>query len=125
MFTLQDLLNAGLPAVSTDGNGPNAATRFERELTAAEWLTYLSIADPVRARQVASKTTAKNIPNWATWTQTDWATWRDANVSATQIDAIGNLADAKVMLNKMSVVLDSLAKMEIALRDQVWPDLPE
>jgi len=72
----------------------------------------------------AAKTSAKNIPNWATWSQQDWAMWRDLNVSATQINAIGNLTDAKAMLNKMSVVLDSLAKMEISLRDQVWPDLP-
>lgn len=66
---------------------------------------------------------AKNIPNWATWTQQQWNAWRDANISATQIDAIGNLADAKIMLTKMSTVLDNLAKMEIAIRDQVWWDL--
>jgi hypothetical protein len=46
MFTLQQLLDAGLPAVSTDGNDAGAETQFERELTQAEWLTYLSIADP-------------------------------------------------------------------------------
>lgn len=46
MFTLQQLLDANLPAVSTDGNDAEAATKFQRELTQAEWLTYLSIADP-------------------------------------------------------------------------------
>lgn len=81
--------------------------------------------DTIAQRQTAAKVTAKNVPNWATWSQQDWATWRDANVSATQINAVGSLADAKGILNKMSVVLDSLAKMEIALRDQVWPDIPE
>ena len=77
------------------------------------------------SRQIAAKGIARSIPNWATWSQQDWATWRDANVSATQINAIANLSDAKAMLNKMAVILDSLAKMEIALRDQIWPDLPE
>jgi len=79
----------------------------------------------ISGREAVAKTTAKNIPNWATWTQEQWATWRDANISAAQITAIGSLADAKVMLGRMATVLDSLAKMEIALRDQVWPDLPE
>lgn len=77
------------------------------------------------ARLTDARITAKSIPNWATWSQQDWAAWRDANVSATQINAIGSLADAKAMLNKLAVVLDSLAQMEIALRDQIWPDLPE
>jgi hypothetical protein len=79
----------------------------------------------VRNRLTEAKVTAKAVPNWATWTQMQWAAYRDANVSSTQINAITSLADAKAMLNKMAVVLDSLAKMEIALRDQVWPDLPE
>jgi hypothetical protein len=44
MFTLQNLLDAGLPALTTDGI---ELTQFARELTPAEWLTYLSIADPI------------------------------------------------------------------------------
>lgn len=81
--------------------------------------------DTILQRESAAKITAKAIPNWATWTQQDWATWRDANVSVTQINAVASLADAKVIMNKMATVLDSLAKMEIALRDQNWPDIPE
>jgi len=81
--------------------------------------------DTIEQRFSAAKTTAKNIPNWTTWSQQNWATWRDANISATQVNAIGSLVDAKAILLKMSIVLDNLAKMEIALRDQVWPDIPE
>lgn len=81
--------------------------------------------DTIDQRYQAAKVTAKNIPNWATWTQADWTNWFNANISATQVSAIASLADAKVVLGKMATVLDSLAKMEIALRDQVWPDLPE
>lgn len=81
--------------------------------------------DTTAQRQSTAKTTAKNIPNWATWSQQDWAIWRDANVSSTQVNTIGSLADAKAVLLKMAVVLDSLAKLEIAIRNQVWPDLPE
>jgi len=79
----------------------------------------------VKARRTAAIITAKAIPDWAAWDQAQWAAWRDANISAAKINAIGNLADAKAMLIKMSIVLDRLAKMEIAIRDQVWPDLPE
>ena len=79
----------------------------------------------VDLRQAASKATAKAIPNWATWTQADWTTYYNANISATQINAIANLTDAKAMLNKMSIIIDRLAKMEIALRDHNFPDLPE
>lgn len=45
-FTLQDLLNANLPALSTDGNDDRAITRFSRELIGAEWEIYLSISNP-------------------------------------------------------------------------------
>lgn len=48
-FTLQQLIDAGLPAVSTDGLDAEANTQFSRSLTPAEWQTYLTIADPDRA----------------------------------------------------------------------------
>ena len=60
MFTLQDLLNAGLPAVSTDGNDTQANTQFSRPLTPAEWLTYLSIADPERGNYLSNQQEIRN-----------------------------------------------------------------
>lgn len=78
-----------------------------------------------QSRLLNSKVNAKNIPNYATWTPTDWATYYNANISSTQINTIANLTDAKAMLNKMSTVLDGLAKMIMALRDYNFPDLPE
>lgn len=45
-FTLQNLIDAGLPAVHTSGQGKIANTQFSRTLTQTEWLTYLSISDP-------------------------------------------------------------------------------
>ncbi len=81
--------------------------------------------DTILQRWQGARATAQQIPNWATWTQQDWATWRDANVSATQINAIVTLVDARPILLKMAQVLDGLAKMELALRDQIFPELPE
>ncbi len=74
------------------------------------------------AKLAAAKAAARNIPNWATWTLADWTDYYNANISATQINLVGSLAEAKVILNKMSIVIDRLAKMEIALRDYTLPD---
>jgi len=71
------------------------------------------------ARQTASKLNAQNIPSWATWSASDWATWYAANMNGTQITAIANLADAKVVLGKMSTAIDALSKMVIAMRDYI------
>lgn len=60
MFTLQNLLDAGLPAVSTDGNDADAVTQFSRTLTLAEWLTYLSIADPERGNFLSNQQEIRN-----------------------------------------------------------------
>lgn len=119
MFTLQNLLDAGLPAVSTDGNDAIAATQFARELTPTEWLIYLSIADPVRHKMNQGKADVGNIPNWATWTQAQFLTWYNANISPTQINAEVTLADAKVVQLAMSAELKALGQMMIAQRDML------
>ena len=116
MFTLQQLISAGLPAVDTDGNDENAATQFSRELTPAEWKTYLAIANPDLANMLQAKTDALNIPSWATWTQAEFLTWYNANISPAQVTAVANLADAKVVMAAMSVELKALGQMVIAQR---------
>ena len=89
--------------------------------------------DTIANRLDAAKVTAKNIPNWATWSQQDWQTYFNGNLSDTEVDnqvaQISTLTTAKtviaIMWKRQNKILDALAKMEIALRDQVWPDLPE
>jgi len=71
------------------------------------------------ARQASSRLNAQNIPDWATWTAAQWQTWYSANMNGTQITAITNLADAKVVLGKMSTAIDALSKMVIAMRDYI------
>lgn len=117
MFTLQQLLDANLPAISTDGKDAMAATQFSRELTSVEWLTYLNIADPKRAKQLQADTDIRNIPSWATWTQAEFLSWYNANISPTQINAEASLADAKVVQLAMSAELKALGQMVIAQRD--------
>lgn len=125
MFTLQQLLDAGLPATSTDGNGAIAETQFSRPLTPAEWQTYLTIASPSQARHDAAKVTARSIPNWATWTQTQLQAWWDANLADSIVDGFSIPAGVKAMLKAQNAAILRIGQMEIALRDRVFPDLPE
>jgi hypothetical protein len=125
-----DLINAGLPVSGIAIEGTTVL--FTRGLTLQELDKYESIINPAGYREKKAKSIAKAIPNWATWTQQDWATYFGANLSDTEIDAqvatISTLATAKtviaIMWKRQNKILDSLAKMEIAMRDQVWPDLP-
>lgn len=74
-------------------------------------------------RKVQAIKTAKAIPLWATWSQTDWDTFFNANLSATQVNTVSTTAQIRVMLNKQNLVIQNLVKLVIALRDQTWPDL--
>lgn len=80
---------------------------------------------PSELRLIEAKSIAKAIPNWAVWTISDLQTWFDANISSTQINAELSLADAKIVQVKQSSAILSLGKLIIALRDQIWPDLPD
>ena len=44
-------------------------------------------------------------------------------LSDAQVDAITNLAQAKLMLKQQNAVIDKLAQLEIALRDKIFPRL--
>ncbi len=91
----------------------------------AVYNAHTGLPYPWEARCGAARIAAKNIPNWATWTQADWSTWFNANISSTQINAETTLADAKVVQNKQSLAIQALGQMLLALRDCAWPDLPE
>jgi hypothetical protein len=118
-FTLQTLLDAGLPAVSTNGQGGSAATEFSRELSSAEWDTYLAIADPVRAGMLQGQKDTESIPDWASWSQADFLAWHAANISTDQIDPAQSVADLKAVSLAMSDQLRSMGQLLIAQRDMI------
>jgi len=132
-FTLQQLISAGLPATSTDGNGSAALTEFSRTLTPAEWLVYLQIACPAAAVLLGSPTEAANIPNWATWTETQVLAWFATNVDtplAVAIPATITLVQARSILASMQSIMQAMAaaqeaeaRMIVALRNSQWPTL--
>ena len=76
-------------------------------------------------RYSSAKVTAKAIPNWATWTQAEWQTYFSANLSDAEADLVTSIAIARIMIKRQNTVINAMAKMLMAIRDQVWPDLPE
>jgi len=81
--------------------------------------------DPVAIRHAAAKSVADAIPSWSTWTQAEWANYFSANLSDAEADLVTSIAAARVMIKRQNLVINNLVKLVIALRDQVWPDLPE
>jgi len=79
----------------------------------------------VDARRDGAKLAAKNIPGWSTWNNVQALDWYNQNLSDARVDAIANLADAKVMLKQQNAVIYSFGRMLIAMRDKLWPDLGE
>jgi hypothetical protein len=77
------------------------------------------------ARWSSAMTNAKNVPSWSAWSEADALDWWNANLSDTQTDAIANLTDAKAILKKQNAALKAMARMLIAMRDRLWPTLPE
>jgi hypothetical protein len=63
------------------------------------------------------------IPGWAHWDEETVLAWIDAHTSATQVDAITNLTQAKVVLNDMATQLRALSRLCVALRNKVYPGL--
>lgn len=138
-----EIKSAGLPLETMslpEGNAPEyflpRCIKFpevwvvmSRDLTGPETTTLngiLAAHDPVDYPVLVAagaEASAAAIPNWATWTTAQWTAYFNANISGTQVSAIASLADAKVVLGKMSTVIDSLAKMEIALRNKTFPKL--
>lgn len=115
MSLQDDLIAAGLPVSGTAVQGTTVL--FTRPLTQQETLVYERIINPAEYRRAAARVDANAIPNWATWAQADWDTYFNANLANSNVTAIANLADAKVMLAKQNAVINALAKMVIAVRD--------
>lgn len=122
MTLYEQLLAAGLPVLSAEWG---ATPIFSRPLTAAEQVTLDSIFNKPFYREEQARTTAKSIPAWATWSQSDWDTYFNANLSDGEVDLVTSLATARVMMKRQNLVIKNLVKMVIAIRDNAWSDLPD
>jgi hypothetical protein len=93
----------------------------------AEWVTEQETEQTTAAHnaQVAadSYTDIVAIPGWAHWDEETVLAWIDDHTSATQVNAIANLEQAKVVLNDMATQLRALSRLCVALRNKVYPNL--
>lgn len=131
-----ELIQASLPIQGVDSDGaiswigtptaPQLATAAGI-VAAHDGVAWVARIAGWVAKRAAARTSAKDIPNFATWTFAQWTTYRDQvpRLDATGINGIASLADAKPFLIKMATVLDGLAKMAIAERDWAWGDLAD
>ena len=95
-------------------------------------------ADPVFDVDQGADAQARNIPDWASWTETEAAAWYDEAVTAPlgEIPDIANMSAAAFQNNAQAIiaqfqgvitaqatVIRNLARMVIALRNKTWPQL--
>ncbi|HEX6035773.1 MAG TPA: hypothetical protein VFY83_15130 [Anaerolineales bacterium] len=136
MTLAERLEQAGLPFVSATEEGAvdTAGLTVTPEQQRAISDIILEHIDPAgyaimlrtRQRLEAAKLTAKAIPGWATWTQREFATWCDNNLMAdAAIDATTLSAALKANIKANNAFVRNAGKMLIAMRDQLWADLPE
>lgn len=111
MDLLTLLQNAGLPIISiVETRRGNYHAEFERTLTPEEWAIYEQIVYPHRTRKAAAKREAAKATALKTITPEQAVKYINNNVT--------DLASAKTVLKLM-------ARMLIAMRDEIWSDLPE
>lgn len=91
----------------------------------SDCITDMVQHERVLNRKASAKPFANSIPNWANWTQADWQSHFDANLSDAQADLVTSFAAARVMIKRQNLVIQNLVKLIIAMRDEIWPDLPE
>lgn len=91
-----------------------------------------------KARQAQASKVARAIPSWATWTQTEAEAWATTNIATplatarTSLPATLTLATVRAAFVVLLNILDKIwalqkanAQMTLAIRDEVWSDLPE
>jgi nitrogen regulatory protein PII-like uncharacterized protein len=111
MDKLTLLQNAGIPITSlVETRLGNYHAEFTRTLTPEEWLTYEQIVYPARLRRRLAKDEAAKATALKTITPEQAVEYINKNVT--------DLASAKKVLKLM-------ARMLIAMRDEIWSDLPE
>lgn len=111
MTLLDDLTAAGLPITSIIETRPaNYNSEFTRTLTPEEWVTYEQIVYPARVRKSAAKGEAALATALKTISPAQAVEYINTQVT--------DLASAKAVLKLM-------ARMLIAMRDEIWSDMPE
>lgn len=124
-YTLQDLLNAGLPAtrvyeIPNELGNMQTEAEFSRGLTPAENLTFLTFSNPDKAKKIQALVDAANLGNWWTWTQAQFNAWCDGNLMTdAAIDGLTLNAALKTNLKANNLFTRNAGKLLIAMRDVI------
>ncbi len=97
------------------------------------WVTLGNIApiDPpptptaADIRQSGAHDVVKAIPLWAKWTQQQLLDWWTPRLAPAVINVLAIPQGAKDALNALASAVLSIGQLLIAVRDQLWPDLPD
>lgn len=81
--------------------------------------------DTASQRAESADDDLRAIPGWATWTEAQALAWWNSNLADAQVDAVANLADAKALMKKQNAAIKSMARMLIAMRNRMFPQLPD
>lgn len=84
-----------------------------------------SQAERVNRVHMASQTQAQNIPNWASWTETDVLAWFEANVDSLLDLNPPSQAQVLAAVRQMRTAQKAMARMIVALRNAQWPQLED
>lgn len=137
----EDLVNAGLPVLSaTDIPGKPKQATFSRSLSEEESELYHDLRSPTRIlarqRKEQAKLNAKNIPEWASWSEDEALQWLLVNIGTpleTNIPphpmTTQQIRNAIVLIvntmKKQYEAEKAMARMIIAIRNELWSDLPD
>lgn len=81
--------------------------------------------DTASQRAESADDDLRTIPGWATWTEAQALAWWTSNLADAQVDAVANLADARALMKKQNAAIKSMARMLIAMRNRMFPQLPD
>lgn len=124
----KELIAAGIPHNGMSRFGDVLEILLVDETQSSQVEAVIDAHDGINSiteRHDAAERQVRNIPGWATWSEADALAWWNANLSDAQVDAIGNLADAESMLKKQNAGFKAMARLLIAIRDRLFPGLPE
>jgi hypothetical protein len=147
MSLYQQLIDAGLPVKSATETGqveglPGVEmTSEQRQLFQDILLAYLNPAEyAIVMRRRGARAAIANIPNWATWDEATALAWGMTNIGTPLADGRANMPVASAftfaivrniflqiitILDAMWTLQKAQARMLIALRNELYPNMPE
>ncbi len=76
-------------------------------------------------RQTGAREIVRAIPLWAKWTIADLEAWWTPRLGDAVIDGFAIPVGVKDFLKSLSGACLNIAKLLIAMRDHIWPELPD